>query len=101
MKAKKKPVGKAKVTKLTRSKKVANPKLSLRDLLFQQLVKNDKTGTRKFSVDSFDDKSGSWINIEDSASPYILELGFNYEGTEATDINVYKVKIVKDEVKVF
>lgn len=101
MKIKKKPVGKAKVTKLTRSKKVATPKVSLRDLILQQLVKNDETGTRQFTVDAFSDKSGSWINIEDSTSQYVLELGFNYEGTEATDINVFKVKIVKDEVKVF
>lgn len=101
MKAKKKPVGKAKVTKLTRSKKVAIPKVSLRDLISQQLAKNDKKGTRKFSVDEFPDKSGSWIGIEDSTSQYVLELGFNYSGTEVTSINVYKVKIVKDEVKVF
>jgi hypothetical protein len=101
MKTKKKPVGKAKVTKLTRSKKVATPKANLRDLLLLQLEKNDKTGTRTFTSDKFSDESGSWINIQDSTSEYVLELGFNYEGTEATDVNVFKVKIVKDEVKVF
>ena len=56
MKTKKKPVGKAKVTKLNRSKKVANPKVILRDLILKQLVKNNETGTRQFTVDAFSDK---------------------------------------------
>ena len=101
MKTKKKPVGKAKVTKLTRSKKVATPKVSLRDLILQQLVKNDTTGTRQFSVDAFSDESGSWLAISDSSSDFNLELGFNYEGTEITDVNMFKTKTYTEEVKVF
>jgi len=100
MKTKKKPVGKAKVTKLAGSKKVITPKVSLRDLILQQLVKNDSEDTKKYTVDEFDDKSGSWISISDKNSEFSLELGFNYEGTEATHINVFKIKTYTEETKV-
>jgi hypothetical protein len=100
MKPKKKPVRGAKVTKLAGSKKVTTPKINLRDLIFQQLIKNDSTNNKKYTVDEFSDKSGSCINISDDISEFSIDFGFNFEGTEATNINVYKKVICIDEVKV-
>lgn len=92
---------------MSKKKKEKKQKISLRNVLALQLQVADI----KFEEGDFEDKSASWILIKgdvktENHEMYRLdiEIGFDYEGDNINEINIFKVPFSlseDDAIKIF
>jgi len=80
-----------------KTKKQSEGKIKLIDIVYKDLKKHGNYET--ISKGSFDDGSGSWIELYHSLSPdrvgkrYCQVISFNGAGTEMDDINIFEEKM--------